>query len=88
MATEAVARSGDGLKAPVVLPGRRYDHYFFSGMALLMLATVFEGFARTYYLAGVLHAPRQLDHSCARRSFFLLDPFACGSDVLDLSRSR
>ncbi len=57
MATEAVSRSGDGLKAPVMLPGRRYDHYFFSGMALLMLATVFEGFARTYYLAGVFHAP-------------------------------
>jgi hypothetical protein len=57
MATEAVARSGDGLKAPVMLPGRRYDHYFFSGMALLMLATVFEGFARTYYLAGVFRAP-------------------------------
>jgi hypothetical protein len=57
MATEAVARSGDGVKAPVLLPDRRYDHYFFSGMALLMLATVFEGFARTYYLAGVFHAP-------------------------------
>ena len=57
MATEAVARSGEGLKAPVVLPGRRYDHYFFSGMALLMLATVFQGFARSYYLAGVFHAP-------------------------------
>jgi len=57
MATEAVARSGDGVKAPVVLSDRRYDHYFFSGMALLMLATVFEGFARTYYLAGVFHAP-------------------------------
>ena len=57
MATEAVARSGDSLKAPVGLPGRRYDHYFFSGMALLMLATVFEGFARSYYLAGVFHAP-------------------------------
>lgn len=56
MATEAVARAADGLK-PSVLPGRRYDHYFFSGMALLMLATVFEGFARTYYLAGVFHAP-------------------------------
>ncbi len=26
-------------------------------MALLMLATVFVGFARTYYLAGVFHAP-------------------------------
>jgi hypothetical protein len=57
MATEAVARSGDGLKDPVVLPGRRFDHYFFSGMALLMLATVFQGFARSYYLAGVFHAP-------------------------------
>jgi hypothetical protein len=57
MATEAVAHSGNGLKTSVALPGRRYDHYFFSGMALLMLATVFEGFARTYYLAGVFHAP-------------------------------
>jgi hypothetical protein len=57
MATEAVARSGDGLKDPVVLPGHRFDHYFFSGMALLMLATVFQGFARSYYLAGVFHAP-------------------------------
>jgi FtsH-binding integral membrane protein len=26
-------------------------------MSLLMLATVFVGFARTYYLAGVFHAP-------------------------------
>ncbi|HEY1273140.1 MAG TPA: hypothetical protein VGF08_14195 [Terriglobales bacterium] len=40
-----------------VLPGRRFDHVFFSGMALLMLATVFAGFARSYYLAGVFHAP-------------------------------
>jgi len=39
------------------LPGRRYDHFFFSAMALLMLVTVFVGFARTYYLAGVFHAP-------------------------------
>ena len=57
MATEAVARSGDGLKAPVVLPGRRYDHYFFSGMALLMRVTVFVGFAPSYYLAGLFRAP-------------------------------
>jgi len=71
-----------------VLPGRRYDHYFFSGMALLMLATVFEGFARTYYLAGVFHAPLpSLIIHVLRRSFFLLDLFACGSDVLGLSRS-
>ena len=43
--------------AEYVLPGRRYDHIFFSGMALLMLATAFVGFARSYYLAGVFHAP-------------------------------
>src|SRR5207245_9292764 len=40
-----------------VLPGRRYDHLFFSLMALLMLATVFIGFARSYYLAGVFSVP-------------------------------
>ena len=39
------------------LPGRRFDHIFFSAAALLMLATVFLGFARTYYLAGGFHAP-------------------------------
>lgn len=44
-------------KAHAGLPGRRYDHFFFSGMALLVLATVFLGFAHTYYLAGVFHAP-------------------------------
>src|SRR5229473_3815229 len=44
-------------KSASVLPGRRYDHLFFSVMAWLMLATVFVGFARTYYLAGVFGAP-------------------------------
>lgn len=39
------------------LPGRRYDNYFFSVMALLILVTVFVGFARTYFLAGVFRAP-------------------------------
>jgi FtsH-binding integral membrane protein len=39
------------------VPGRRFDHLFFSGMAVLMLATVLMGFARTYYLAGVFRAP-------------------------------
>ena len=38
-------------------PGRRFDHIFFSCMAVLILATVFLGFAHTYYLAGVFHAP-------------------------------
>jgi hypothetical protein len=35
----------------------RLDRYFFPGMALLILATVFWGFARTYFLAGVFKAP-------------------------------
>jgi hypothetical protein len=38
-------------------PGRRYDHYFFSSMALLMLLTVFVGFAPSYFLAGIFRAP-------------------------------
>src|SRR5438270_2982841 len=40
-----------------VLPGRRYDHFFFSGTAWLMLATVFIGFAPSYYMAGMFRAP-------------------------------
>lgn len=39
------------------LPGRRFDHLFFSAMAFLILLTVFVGFARTYYLAGLFQAP-------------------------------
>jgi FtsH-binding integral membrane protein len=56
MAT-AVAHPSNPTKHSSDLPGRRYDHLFFSAMALLILATVFVGFARTYYLAGVFHAP-------------------------------
>jgi len=44
-------------KPTVALPGRRFDHYFFSGTAWLMLATVLIGFGPTYYLAGVFNAP-------------------------------
>src|SRR6516162_1077191 len=36
--------------------GRGFDHVFFSGMAWLMLATVFVGFAPSYYLVGILRA--------------------------------
>jgi len=39
------------------LPGTRFDHLFFPGIAWLMLVTVFVGFAPSYYLAGVLGAP-------------------------------
>lgn len=56
MAT-AIAPAGNSAKSAASVPGRRFDHLFFSSMSLLMLATVFVGFARTYYLAGVFHAP-------------------------------
>ena len=35
----------------------RRDNLFFRTVAVLILATVFLGFARTYYLAGVFRAP-------------------------------
>jgi hypothetical protein len=38
-------------------PGRRFDHVFFTSMALVMLGMVFVGFAHTYYLAGLFRAP-------------------------------
>ena len=33
------------------------DNYFFPAMAVLILITVFIGFARTYFLAGMFRAP-------------------------------
>jgi len=44
-------------KPGATLPGRRFDHWFFSGSAWLMLASVFLGFGPTYYWAGVFNAP-------------------------------
>lgn len=35
----------------------RFEHFFFSGMALLILVFVLVGFAHTYYLAGIFRAP-------------------------------
>jgi len=35
----------------------RRDDYFFSGMAIIMLASVFSGFTRTYFFAGLWNAP-------------------------------
>lgn len=52
-----VAQTHRPSEAAVALSGRRYDHYFFSGTACLMLATVLFGFGPTYYLAGVFNAP-------------------------------
>jgi hypothetical protein len=42
---------------PKRYPGRRYDNRFISVMVALLLAAVVFGFSRTYYLAGVFHAP-------------------------------
>src|SRR5262244_1528011 len=35
----------------------RAERFFFPGMALVIFGAVFLGFARSYYLAGVFHAP-------------------------------
>ena len=56
MAT-TIAEPRSYAKPNAAVPGRRFDHYFFSGTAWLMLATVLLGFGPTYYLAGVFHAP-------------------------------
>lgn len=45
------------MKSSIAVSGRRYDHLFFSGMALAMLAAVFVGFAHSYFLAGIFKAP-------------------------------
>lgn len=46
------------------LPGRRFDHVFFSAASLLILICVFIGFAPTYYLAGTFraHLPSLIIH--------------------------
>src|SRR5580692_10424605 len=50
MATSTLPSSGLAVKA-------RTDDVFFSGMALLILGSVLLGFGRSYYFAGVFHAP-------------------------------
>jgi FtsH-binding integral membrane protein len=57
MMVTAVARPSNPTKPAIGLAGGRYDHLFFLAMALLMMGTVFVGFAHTYFLAGVFHAP-------------------------------
>ena len=55
--TTSAAYPGTVAKHMTRVPGSHFDHLFFPAMALLVLATVFAGFAPTYYLAGVFHAP-------------------------------
>ena len=54
MATVAT-RHGQTLEPPAMR--RDFDNLFFFGMALLILGTVFVGFAKSYFLAGVFRAP-------------------------------
>jgi hypothetical protein len=56
MATTAV-RPVASVQVTRSLPGNRFDHIFFPGIAWLMLIIVFVGFAPTYYLAGLVRAP-------------------------------
>ena len=60
MATATMPRT----TTEVVRTGRRTDNIFFSGMAVLILVTVFVGFARTYFLAGMFraHLPSPIIH--------------------------
>lgn len=46
------------------IPGRRYDHLFFSLMSVLIAVSVFIGFAPTYFLAGAFraHLPSPVIH--------------------------
>jgi FtsH-binding integral membrane protein len=53
----AVAQPRTYIRPGTVVPGRRFDHYFFTTAALAMALSVFVGFAPTYYLAGVFRAP-------------------------------
>jgi hypothetical protein len=50
--------------ASKALPGSRFDHLFFSAASVLILVSVFIGFAPTYFLAGVFraHLPNTLIH--------------------------
>jgi hypothetical protein len=50
MATSTLPSSGLAVRA-------RTDDVFFSAMALLILGSVLLGFGRSYYFAGVFHAP-------------------------------
>jgi hypothetical protein len=56
MAT-VVARPNSPPSFLSVVPGCSYDPLFFSSMALLLLGSVFVGFAHSYYLAGIFGAP-------------------------------
>src|SRR5436189_1998421 len=60
MATATMPRT----TTDVVIRTRKHDRIFFSGMAILILLTTVVGFARTYFLAGMVraHLPSPVIH--------------------------
>jgi hypothetical protein len=54
LATTTLRSIGKPIHRPI---NRRAERWFFAGMAFLILVSVFVGFARTYFLAGVFTAP-------------------------------
>src|SRR5271169_6328357 len=71
------------------LPNRkRTEDSFFASMAGLILLTVFIGFARTYYLAGVFHAhlPSLLVHF--HGAIFTCWIFVCVAQIVLVSSNR
>ena len=58
------------LARPERRPNRLAERAFFAGMAVLILATVLFGFAKTYFLAGMVAAP--LPNKSASTSLFQL----------------
>jgi hypothetical protein len=54
MATDAVVRQSVRRERPV---NPAWDRIFFSGMAVILWASVLFGFAKTYFLAGMVKAP-------------------------------
>ena len=59
----ATAATGQGntqafsARAPRVRANLRFEHLVFSGLAAIILAAVFLGFAQTFYLRGILTIP-------------------------------
>ena len=58
MATEALFPPKSASTRPLYRPvNRSVERIFFAGMAILLCAVVVYGFARTYFLAGMMRAP-------------------------------
>ena len=65
MATEAKP----AIKSNGRVHNRLAERYFFAAMAVLILATVFLGFAKTYFLAGMSRAALPRGWGCSECSW-------------------